>query len=270
MEEVVRRLEKLERRVRVVKLSLVFCGLMFSALLVMGQAPSNRTLRAERILLTDAKGNVSMTLDGTGPTLRAQRIVLSVDGGSVAIDSEGLDVRTKTSAATYSSKGVIVFDRPDRNGVLQRSVEIDSTGLRFSTDTHSASYSPSVIRMRGPGGSAELSVAFNDAALLSLDAGQPSAGGVSSLSLSAHNGAAQILVAAAEKVQNNTPVGPRNAASIVANVNGPTVELNDRAGFLARMGVAELETLNTGETHRTSAASMVLFGKDKKVIWKAP
>jgi hypothetical protein len=29
-------------------------------------------------------------------------------------------------------------------------------------------------------------------------------------------------------------------------------------------------TPRTGETHKTSAASLVLFDKDKNVIWKAP
>src|SRR5437773_9571183 len=44
------RLEKLERFVRVMKVSLVLCGLLIGALLMMGQAPGvPTTLRAERI-----------------------------------------------------------------------------------------------------------------------------------------------------------------------------------------------------------------------------
>jgi hypothetical protein len=44
-----------------------------------------------------------------------------------------------------------------------------------------------------------------------------------------------------------------------------------RAGFSMVLGTADLVTPTTGETHRTSAASITMFGngKDHKVIWKA-
>lgn len=46
--------------------------------------------------------------------------------------------------------------------------------------------------------------------------------------------------------------------------------VEDREGFSAVLGTADLVTPRTGETHETSAASVVLFGKDKNVIWSAP
>ena len=46
--------------------------------------------------------------------------------------------------------------------------------------------------------------------------------------------------------------------------------VEDREGFAAVLGTADLVTPRTGETHRTSAASFVLFDKDKNVIWSAP
>jgi len=46
--------------------------------------------------------------------------------------------------------------------------------------------------------------------------------------------------------------------------------VEDRDGFSAVLGSADLVTPRTGETHRTSAASVVLFDKDKNVIWSAP
>jgi len=49
-----------------------------------------------------------------------------------------------------------------------------------------------------------------------------------------------------------------------------SVFLADKAGFEAAVGTANLTTPPTGETHKTSAASVVLFDKDKKVLWKAP
>ena len=49
------------------------------------------------------------------------------------------------------------------------------------------------------------------------------------------------------------------------------LELSDDAGFKSSLGVTKnLVTSRTGETHQTSAASLLLFDKDKNVIWKAP
>ena len=49
-----------------------------------------------------------------------------------------------------------------------------------------------------------------------------------------------------------------------------SVELSDKQGFQTRIGSSALQTLRTGETHKTSAASLVMFGKDGKVLWSAP
>jgi hypothetical protein len=51
---------------------------------------------------------------------------------------------------------------------------------------------------------------------------------------------------------------------------GPTIELTDKQGFETTIGVTSLETVKTGESHKTSAASIVIFDKEKKAIWKAP
>lgn len=50
----------------------------------------------------------------------------------------------------------------------------------------------------------------------------------------------------------------------------PSLELLDKEGFITAIGGTDLKTPATGETHKTSAASVVLFDKDKKVLWKAP
>jgi len=56
-----------------------------------------------------------------------------------------------------------------------------------------------------------------------------------------------------------------------ANVNistsdGPPLVLNDMDGFETALGVTSLVTTKTGESHKTSAASVVLLGKDHKVL----
>jgi hypothetical protein len=79
---------------------------------------------------------------------------------------------------------------------------------------------------------------------------------------------------------------PRAALSVFAS--GPALDLTDPTGFprvkltehclrlvdaqlfWAVVGVTDLQTIRTGESHTTSAAAVTLFGKDGKVIWRAP
>jgi hypothetical protein len=49
-----------------------------------------------------------------------------------------------------------------------------------------------------------------------------------------------------------------------------TFSVTDAQGFKAVVGVTETEVIKTGESHTTSAAAVTLFGKDGKVIWRAP
>jgi len=48
------------------------------------------------------------------------------------------------------------------------------------------------------------------------------------------------------------------------------LRLTDAQGFSANFGETELVKPSTGEKHTTSAASVVLFDRNKNVIWKAP
>jgi hypothetical protein len=52
----------------------------------------------------------------------------------------------------------------------------------------------------------------------------------------------------------------------------PSVTLRDAQGFGLDLGSTSTQTLATGETQKTSAASIVMFGNDKerKVVWQAP
>jgi len=59
-------------------------------------------------------------------------------------------------------------------------------------------------------------------------------------------------------------------ASLVEILDGSELALTDANGFETDIGITDLITQMTGETHKTSAASIVLLGKDKKVLWSAP
>jgi len=51
---------------------------------------------------------------------------------------------------------------------------------------------------------------------------------------------------------------------------GPEFYVYDANGFETDIGITGLISPTTGETRKTSAASIVLFGKDQKVLWSAP
>jgi hypothetical protein len=64
--------------------------------------------------------------------------------------------------------------------------------------------------------------------------------------------------------------GETRAALQVRADDGPSLRLQDAQQFQAVVGVTALETIRTGESHKTSAAAVTLFGKDGKIIWRAP
>jgi hypothetical protein len=50
---------------------------------------------------------------------------------------------------------------------------------------------------------------------------------------------------------------------------GTALELSDKDGFSAALGNT-VQTTKNGKTRNTSAASMVLFDKERKTVWSAP
>jgi len=52
--------------------------------------------------------------------------------------------------------------------------------------------------------------------------------------------------------------------------DGPSLTVSDEKGFKAVMGSISLSIPSTGGSSRMSAASLVLFDKDGKVIWNVP
>lgn len=65
----------------------------------------------------------------------------------------------------------------------------------------------------------------------------------------------------------------RDRADMHLSAGGtPTIELSDAQGYSMDIGSTNLVAPRTGDTSQTSAASIVMFGNDKKhrVIWSAP
>ena len=62
----------------------------------------------------------------------------------------------------------------------------------------------------------------------------------------------------------------KGGAVFASAKDGPSLALEDGKGFSAVLGTTKLETPANGVAHHTSAASVILLDKDKKVIWRAP
>ena len=53
-------------------------------------------------------------------------------------------------------------------------------------------------------------------------------------------------------------------------IEGPQLVLADKEGYSTEIGRTDLVVTKTGKEEQTPAASLVLFGKGKKVLWSAP
>jgi hypothetical protein len=64
--------------------------------------------------------------------------------------------------------------------------------------------------------------------------------------------------------------GEWNYALLSADGQGTTLRIQDRKHYATTIGASSLVVPLTGENHVTSAASIVLYGKNGNVLWQAP
>jgi len=86
------------------------------------------------------------------------------------------------------------------------------------------------------------------------------------IQLTAQDGSTTMLLPGFMTVQTKD----KDLIFISAASEGPSIQVIDREGFQTALGVVSLQTTKTGAKNQTSAASVVLFGKDQKVLWSAP
>jgi len=193
LEDVRAMLLRLERQIRRIKRLGGIVLAVTAVILVMGQAPSKKTVEANEFVLRDDGGNIRARLFMTAKSTTTGKELLGID------DLRPITIPPEPTLALYDDKG-------------------------------------------------QVKAMFNGGNISFLDSqGHLSGelmGGVLSL---AGNGDSSFAVL--------TPY----------NLN-----LSDGDGFSATLGVASLVTPRTGESHKTSAASLVMFDKNKNVIWKAP
>jgi len=66
--------------------------------------------------------------------------------------------------------------------------------------------------------------------------------------------------------------GPVGKLRIALNheAGGPNLTIDDNEGYSTVLGRPDLLLTKTGKREQTPAASLVLFDKDKNVLWSAP
>ena len=58
--------------------------------------------------------------------------------------------------------------------------------------------------------------------------------------------------------------------ALAVDGDAPKLQVSDKEGYTAVLGTNALVTSKTNEVQKTSAASLLLYGKQKEVIWRAP
>jgi len=192
LEDLQERVVRLERQNRRFKQLGVAALIVPALLLLLGEAPSKKTVEANEFVLRDDSGNIRARLFMTKETTTTAKELLGIDS------STPITIPPEATLAMYDNTGKI---RVMLNGS---------------------------------------DIAFEDA--------------------KGHLGG---------ELGNGTLTlaGENNSFAMLSPYN---LNLQDQDGFLATLGVTNIVTPRTGQTQRTSAASLVLFDKNKNVIWKAP
>jgi len=245
------RLEKLERENRRMKKISIVAAVVLSCLILGGQATTKKVVEANEFVLKDTDGKVRSRLSmeiGTRPTLSFYdangSIPLSLAGGDepfVVLSRVGTQESVQLGA-NQAFTGVGIYEKNIRAGL---SVQKGSPGLELydaegkARTTIETSEDRSSIDLSNPG----------NTAISSMWAGSEKSGG---------SGVAVTETAGTFRVILN------------GNIFGPQLALEDKQGYSTEIGKSDLVLTKTGRKEQTPAASIVLFDKDKKVLWSAP
>lgn len=149
--------------------------------------------------------------------------------------------------------------------VLPKNIEAESFILKDGSGHTRAELSMSgtgpAFKLLDPTGSALVSVSLNDSApggpFLLLSDPQHKAG----LSVSVLQGAGSQLTMTGDRADIQAHIG--------VTPDGTTLALSDADGFTANIG-SGIQPGKGGQVKKTSAASITLFNKDRKVLWTTP
>jgi hypothetical protein len=250
LEALANRVAKLEAQNRRLKRAGIASLVIVSSIIAMGQASTRKVIEANEFVLRDASGiaRARLSMEATDrPTLSFYKDKTAITASLAGGDEPFLTMqRTGTSeqvmlGANKDFLGLGLYEKEIRAGFsVQKGVpglELYNEHGKPQASLNLASLVPS-LTMMDP----------EDKAFLSL--------GVSSMSGGPNFG----MYDSAGKL----------CASLVTADGEPSLKLADKEGFSATFGSSDLIVPSTGRKEHTSAASLVLFGKDNKVLWSAP
>jgi hypothetical protein len=194
-------------------------------------------------------------LESQNRALKRGAVVCVLAIASVGLMGQTQHKSPRTSAAGTAPPAVVLpknieaesFVLKDQAGHVRAELAMGGTG-------------PS-LKLRDQSGSALVTVSLNDAApggpFVLLSDPQHHAG----LSMSVLEGAGSQLTLTGERpdVQAHLGVAP----------DGASLQVTDQDGFSANIGNG-VQTTKGGQTKKTSAGSITLFNKDRKVLWTVP
>lgn len=260
------RIEKVEKQNRRMKRTGVTAILLGSAFLVMGQtAPSGRTLEAQHFVLKDSTGSTRaelVTSGKLGPVLRLLDNKGSVRAALMVADAIG------PSLQFYSTDGAPAVSIEVSDILGAHLTLADGKGGQSRLNPEGL-YLPSApaVALNDPtnlsGGthmvtSYETFLSHTGLTVSAGPTGKPTSELRVAFLWSPQRGPSLILN------------GTSGNAALAIEEQGPSLAMHDQRRYSSVLGVVGLETPVTGETHQTTAASIVLLDKGGKVLWRAP
>jgi hypothetical protein len=238
VDELAHRIENLERENARLKRVALFAFVCVASLVAMAQRHPTHSLEAESLVLKDLSGKARVrltTLIGGRPELAflddAERPYVTIAGGPEPL-------------VTLSQPG----------DTTQRQITLTAANKLYG------------VSIYGPYRSTCSKVGCISAGISLINNGP-------AFSLFDDQGVEAASIQWNKSLGALVTLGGLNAkteAVLAVESGGARLALTDSNGFQSVLGSNSLENETTGETHQTSAASLVMFGKDNKLIWKAP
>jgi hypothetical protein len=243
------RLTKLERENRWLKRGgcVVLVGVV-SAML-MGQARPSRTVEAEKFALKDADGRTraEMSFWESEPLLAFYdtegRRTLGLSGTVLSLTQS--NVKGKAGIYLEAGRPSIGPSGEERGGPSLKFYDADGKNTAGLSSTH--------VYFGARSGEG-----FPNRAALSING----------LVFANPDGKFVAVLGGQKDISDQTTVPVLSLFG--SEGEGPNIHLLDQEGFSASIGSTDTIIPNTGKESRTSAASIHLFGKDKKILWQAP
>jgi hypothetical protein len=305
LEQIQERLMKLERQNRRSKQVAAAALLTIGSFVLMGQTSRTNVVEASQFILKDKGGKVRATLsvddklaqpvqlvfyDGEGrQKVKLDSGALPFVGGALHLADENGKDRIYISSSNTLGGTLSLLDAKGLPGTVLNTnsaalpdVEAKSVALKdtdgnirarwFMTEKH-------IDDVTLPGMSSPVKMTVNPSPTLAFYdlKGKPrlymdGEGNVNAGSVGVSDSQGQMLGSFMALADFGAMLALDNGKGQQRLLIAPGhLEMSDDEGFETSLGVEKnLVTVQTGETHQTSAASLILFDRSKHVIWKAP